>query len=96
MTLAAGGPATLRRSSASPWAGSPIPVAGLLAGEPSEPGVDLIGPEGTGERSTMAGVLATVEREHARADDPGGGEPGVVDRERPHITHDLDGEVESA
>ena len=68
-------------------------AAGLSAREGGQPGTDLIGPEGTGERSPVPGVLGAVEREHARPDHLGRGEPGIIDRERPRITHDLDRQV---
>ena len=65
--------------------------AGLGPGERGEPGVDLLGPEGPGERRPVAGVLRAIQREHARAHHLGRGEPGVVDRERPCITQHVDG-----
>jgi hypothetical protein len=41
----------------------------------------------------MAVVLGAVEREHARPDDLGGGEPGVVDGERRWVAKHLQGGV---
>ncbi len=55
--------------------------------------MDLLGPERAGEGRTVAGVPRAVQREHARADHLGRGEPRVVDRERPGVTENLDGQV---
>ena len=50
-------------------------------------------PERPRERIAVAAVLRAVEREHARADHPAGGEARVVDGERLRVAHHLQREV---
>src|SRR5262249_56722214 len=56
-----------------------------LAGE-AVPGVRA--QERPRERVTVASMLVAVERQHARTDDPGGGEVGVVGCEPRGVAHD--------
>ena len=95
MTIAAAsGPASSRRSSASPAgaiASSSRSVSSAhRRGEALAHGVE---PERPGERRAVAPVLGAVEREHARPDDLAGGEARVVDGERLGVAHHLHGEV---
>jgi hypothetical protein len=68
-------------------------AARLGAGERGEAGVNLLGPEGPGEGAPVPRMLPAVQRQHAGADHGGGGEPRVVDGERPPVAQDLNGEV---
>jgi len=75
------------------WLDSADQAFGLGAAERVEPGVDLLRPEGAGKRGPVAGVPRAVQREHARPDDLGRGEPGIIDGERPRVPQHLDGHV---
>jgi hypothetical protein len=61
--------------------------------ERREPRVHRVTAERGAERTAVVRVPGTIQREHARADDPGGRESRVVDRERPRIPEHADREI---
>ena len=93
-TIAASGPASARRSSASPGAGERVdePVR-LGRDERGEPLPYRIEPERRREGVAVAPVLEPVEAEHARSHDLRGREARIVDGERLRVAHDLHGQV---
>src|ERR1035438_6448550 len=68
-------------------------AAGPGLDEGRHPGPHLRVAEAAGERAAMAGVLGAIEREHARADHPGGREPRVIHGEYRHVAHDAQRQV---
>src|SRR3989442_5045315 len=68
-------------------------AAGLEVRERGESAPRLGAEEGRCERVPMTAVLVAVERQHARAEDPGGREALVVDGEQARIAHHIDAEI---